>query len=174
MAVLKTVADFEPGTGRVTGGVDCLFEPDFARRDCSLAEKRLVHLEFVLRRPTPHNRLVGFGQLLFFDQRMKISGGIPVRSHEYEPAGLAVEPSDNGHLTPVGDFKGEQLSELMPQRHGSVRLSRMDEQMSGFIEDQEARVLEENAAAERFGGWWLACHEQALSASNGSWVRYEK
>jgi hypothetical protein len=43
----------------------------------------------------------------------------------------------------------------------------MDEQMSGFIEDQEARVLEENPASERFGLWWLACHEQALSAPNG-------
>jgi hypothetical protein len=29
-------------------------------------------------------------------------------------------------LTAVRDFEGKQLSELMPQRHGSVRLSRVD------------------------------------------------
>ena len=98
---------------------------------------------------------------------MKVSSGSAILGNEHQAAGFAVEASDHGHLTRVGDFEGEQLSELMPQRHGSVRLSRMDEQMSGFIEDQEARVLEENAAAERFGVWWLACHEQASSASNG-------
>ncbi len=102
---------------------------------------------------------------------MKISGGIPVFGDEHQSAGFAVKASDNGDLAAVGDFKGEQLAELMPQRHGSIRLSRMDEQMSGFIEDQEARVLEENAAAERFGDWWLACHAQALSASNGDCER---
>ena len=90
VAVLKTVADAKPGTGRVAGGMNGLFEPDYARRNCSLAEKRLVHLEFILRRPAPHDRLIGFGQLPFFDQGMKISGGISVFGDEYEPAGLAV------------------------------------------------------------------------------------
>ena len=33
--------------------------------------------------------------------------------------------------------------------------------MGGFVEDQEVRVFEENAAAEGFGVWWLACHERA-------------
>jgi len=98
---------------------------------------------------------------------MKISSGSAILSDEHQAAGFAVEASDHGHLTSVGDFEGEQLSELMPQRHGSVRLSRMDEQMSGFIEDQEARVLEENAAAERFGVWWLACHEHLDKLDTG-------
>jgi|HubBroStandDraft_4_1064222.scaffolds.fasta_scaffold39221_2 hypothetical protein len=98
---------------------------------------------------------------------MKISSGSAILGNEHQAAGFAVEASDHGHLTPVGDFEGEQLSELMPQRHGSVRLSRMDEQMSGFIEDQEARVLEENAAAERFGDWWLACHEHLDKLDTG-------
>jgi hypothetical protein len=32
--------------------------------------------------------------------------------------------------------------------------------MGGFVDDQEVRVLEENAVAEGFGAWWLACHER--------------
>ena len=90
VTVFEAVGYPEPGMGWVAGGMDGLFEPDFARRNCSLAEKRLVHLEFILRRPAPHDRLIGFGQLPFFDQGMKISGGISVFGDEYEPAGLAV------------------------------------------------------------------------------------
>ena len=126
VAVLEAVSYPEPGMGWVAGGMDGLFEPDFARRNCSLAEKRLVHLEFVGCRPTPRDRQVSFGQVLFFDQGMKVSGGSAVLGHEHQSAGFAVEPGDDRDLTPVGDFEGEQLSELMPQRHGSVRLSRMD------------------------------------------------
>lgn len=61
VAVLEPLGYPEPSTGWVAGGMDGLFEPDFARRNGSLAEKRLVHLEFVGCRPTPRNRLVSFG-----------------------------------------------------------------------------------------------------------------
>jgi hypothetical protein len=56
VAILKTIEDSESGMRWVAGGVDCLFKPNFAGCNGSLAEKRLVHLESVLRRPTPHDR----------------------------------------------------------------------------------------------------------------------
>ena len=126
VAVLETVGYPEPGTGWVAGGMNGLFEPDFARRNGSLAEKWLVYLEFVGSRPTPGERQVSFGQVLFFDQGMKVSGAGAILGHEHQSAGFAVEAGNDRDLTSVRDFEGKQLSELMPQRHGSVRFSGMN------------------------------------------------
>ena len=66
---------------------------------------------------------------------MKIPGGGVVLSNEHQSAGFAVEASYDRDLTSVRDFESKQLSELMPQCNGSVRLRWMNEEMSGFIED---------------------------------------
>lgn len=91
---------------------------------------------------------------------MKVSGGSAVLGYEHQSAGFAVESGDDRDLTPVRDFEGKQLSELMPQRHGSVRLRRMDEQMGGFVDHEKGGVFVEDAGAAG-SDWWLAGHEQA-------------
>ena len=90
MAVLKTSEDTESGMRWVTGGVDCLFKPNFTGCNGALAEKRLVYLELVPLRPAPYDRLIPFGQFLFLDQGMKIPGSMMRFCDEHQSAGFAV------------------------------------------------------------------------------------
>src|ERR1700683_4915108 len=110
----------------VAGGVDCLFKPDFAGCNRSLAEKRLVHLEFVRLRPAPYDRLIPFGQFSFLHQGVEISGRRMRFCNEHESAGFAIQSSDDRNLASVRNFKCEQLSKLMPKGNGAIGFSRMD------------------------------------------------
>ena len=88
--ILETILYPELGAGRVAGWMNSLFKPYLAGSNGSLAQKRLVHLEFRLGRPTPYDCKIVFRQPLSLEQSVKVPGCVPRFSDENEPAGLAV------------------------------------------------------------------------------------
>ena len=90
LPILETILYPETGACGVAGWMNSLFKPYLAGSNGSLAQKRLIHLEFHVGRPTPYDCEIAFRQPSFLDQSVKIPRCVMRFSDENQPAGFAV------------------------------------------------------------------------------------
>lgn len=128
--------------------MNALFKMNSGRQHAALAEEGCID---GLLRPgwvTVHDAEVGFFDVARGHGGGEKTGGGGVFGDENQPAGFAVEPVDDGNLAAIGDFKGEELSETVPQGErvvGTGRGGGMNEEMRRFIDDDPIGRFVEDA-----------------------------
>lgn len=110
-----------------------LLQPDLGFFVSSLSIQRSFDDFGFPFRPTPNNRQILLFQPALLHEQSKSSGGCRCFRDENETTRFAVEPVYDRNLAAIGNFKGEQFAQLLPERIYPTWFRGMNEEEWRFI-----------------------------------------
>ncbi len=113
--------------------MDDLFDPYRGFFDFSFAAQGGINFKFVIRRPAPDDGKIGFAEALRLHRQTKAPGGSSSGGDQYDTAGFAIKPGDDGHLAAIGDFKSQIFFQPVPQGGGIAGHAGVDQQVRWFV-----------------------------------------